>query len=331
MSAAAWPRRSPRRRAVAMSLGLAVACCLTPASGRAGEGEEQASRYSRKGKKLYAQGKYDDAIVAFELAYKAAAVPRYLFNLGRCHERKGDLYTAMGFIERYVEAVADPAEKQDAQETAEILRGKLLKTSGELTVRSTPAGAGVVLRGARDVTGRTPLKVWLQAGTWELEVAKDGFAPDRSEVSITVGEAVRREFELTAEAAGAAPEAPVAEPITQAPPASDDASGPQEAGLGWGAVAGLSAGAALLAGGALFGLMAKSADDDLDAMKGERRPYEEVTEQHDLATGRQGIATALTIGGVVAAGVGVGLALLGPPEEAVVTVGPGSLGLSGNF
>ncbi len=49
----------------------------------------------------------------------------------------------MGFIQRYVGEVEEEGEKEDAEEVYAILRGKLLKTAGEVTLDTDPSGAAV--------------------------------------------------------------------------------------------------------------------------------------------------------------------------------------------
>ncbi len=65
------------------------------------------------------------------------------------YKKKGDLFQAMEHVLRYVEAVEDEAEKEDAEEVYDILAAKLQKTFGELRLTSEPSGAVVVLQGER--------------------------------------------------------------------------------------------------------------------------------------------------------------------------------------
>lgn len=133
--------------------------------------KKRAKRLDKKGKKLYAKGRYDDAIAAFELAYEADPKPRFLFNIGRAYERKGDLFKAMEHLQGYVDLVEDEGEREDAEDLHSILRTKLEKTCGELTLTTDPPGATVLLKGSgREVRGTGPLRRWLEAGSWELGV-----------------------------------------------------------------------------------------------------------------------------------------------------------------
>ena len=108
---------------------------------------KKAKRYEKKGKRAYKKERWDEAIVSFELAYGLHPEPRYLFNIGRCYEQMGELFKAMEYVQTYADTVKDAAEREDANEVREILRGKLARSSGEVTVASTPAGAIVTLVG----------------------------------------------------------------------------------------------------------------------------------------------------------------------------------------
>ena len=167
--------------------------------------KKRAKRYEKRAKKAYARKRWEDAIVAFELAYQAWPQPKYQFNIGRCYENTGDLFKAMEHVQAFVDAVTDEAERQDAQDLYAILRGKLMRTSGELVVRSTPPGATVKLEAdGKTVTGETPLTRWLAAGTWKPEVSFDGHETARDEVAVAVGKTVTRELELLDRAAAEA-------------------------------------------------------------------------------------------------------------------------------
>jgi len=298
--------------------------------------KRKAKRFEKKGKAAYAKGRWDDAIAAFELAHLAWPQPRYLFNIGRCWEKKGDLFTAMAFIERFVKSVQDEAEREDADEVYSILRSKLLRTSGEVVVRSEPDEATITLTpedGERR-TGATPWVVWLPAGTWTLRVALQDHEPVEETLVVPIGGTLERSYELREE--GAAP----AEPPDDGESPGDDgwtedeAPGPdrraEEAavvptGTGGGEGGGsllswavLGGGTVLLAGGTVFGLLGRRANDDLErfaatpgtATEAEARDARDASDSHALT------ANVLFGAGAVAAGVGLYLLLTSGPEGA---------------
>ena len=64
----------------------------------------------------------DIAALDFEAAYEADPLPKYLFNIGKCHQRMKSYAEAVGFLERYMEEAPEaeaPATEADAEETSE--------------------------------------------------------------------------------------------------------------------------------------------------------------------------------------------------------------------
>ena len=179
---------------------------------------KKAGRYAKKAKKAYRRGDYDDAIAAFELAHDANADPKHLFNIGRCHEKKGELFRAMEFVQRYVEQVTDESEKEDAAELHAILRKRLLKAYGELLLESDPDESGVRLEGEDGEVRRmkTPVATWLPAGTWKVRIAAPDLQPWEGKLVIVIGETLAQEVELKAVAAP--PEEPEPEPEPEPKP-----------------------------------------------------------------------------------------------------------------
>ena len=80
---------------------IAVAFALLMASQDASLDEAKA-RFN-EGKEAYDLGHFDDALAAFEAAYKAKPLPGFLFNLGQCHFGLGHYRRAVFFYERYLE------------------------------------------------------------------------------------------------------------------------------------------------------------------------------------------------------------------------------------
>ncbi len=246
---------------------------------------KKAKRYSKKGKKAYAKGKYDDAIVAFELAYDRAPDPRYLFNIGRCHHKLGDLFKAMEFTQRYAAKAQEGEEKEDAEEMVAMLRAKLVKTSGEVAIDTAPTGATVSLTGkGQSYAGPSPLIRWLLAGRWKVEVTHPGHVPQTKEFSVGIGQSSKLVFELLSEAASAAAErkataeamaslrvptaqAKVLEPAPEPRSETGSATAPSP-GKGPSALTWVSAGVAVVAAAAGLTLSAQVSDKlkDRDAL-----------------------------------------------------------------
>ncbi len=79
--------------------------------------EDAATKRARKahdkGEKLFALGRFDEALTAYEDAYDAKPLPGFLFNIGQCHRNLGDLDAAIFSFEKYLE-LAPEADNHDA-------------------------------------------------------------------------------------------------------------------------------------------------------------------------------------------------------------------------
>jgi len=313
--------------------------------------KKKAKRYERRGKKAYRAEKWDDAIAAFELAHTANGEPRHLFNIGRCYEKKGDLFEAIQYVQTYIEAVDDRDERQDAEETRAILRGKLRKSAGELELDSEPSGAVVLMIGESSrYGGKTPLRRWLSGGTWRIQLSYADLPTRELEVFVPVGGTAKRMVELADPAPPAPGPGPAEEPETEpeateserqadepeAPPPPEVARSPVPAeategqhGLAWIALGG---GAALVAAGAVFGVLGQAASDEVQGFRdapGSGR-VDEVRDAADTADAYGLTANVLFAVGGAALATGLVVYLAGG-DEAGVSLTPGGLSLRETF
>jgi len=291
---------------------------------------KKAKRYEKRAKKAYGKGKFDDAIAAFELANAANPQPRYLFNIGRCYEKAGDLFKAMEYVQAYVNLVEDDAEKEDAAEVYAILRSKLLKTSGELYLTSEPSGATFTLSGeGTEVKGRTPLRRWLNAGNYDLRLGKQGFAVVEDSLVVEIGDTLEHEVMLVSKEEAAkraqraeaeSAEVPLDEAVDTpavAPPARHSGTpASQGSSTLWSWVA-LGGGGALLAGGAAFGLMAAGHRDDVETFRSQELSgtWPEIEQAQGSAQDDALLANILFGAGAVAVAAGVVLLFTSAGDE----------------
>ena len=268
------------------------------------EPDETAAEFDRLGKAAYKQQKWDDAIAAFEGAYAADPLPRFLYNLGRCHEKKGDLARASHYFERYLTEAPDAKDHRKVEALAKMLRIRLAKSSSKLVVTTdAPKALVQVFVGGEPLQGASPFSYWVPFGKYRVVVEKDGFETWKGTVVVTPNETAQLAVKLSAvegeEPAEAAPAleatAPAgevagpAEPVASevapsepevaaGPPAPElqpaDAPEPAPAVLedapeggapAWLAPAALGLGGSLLAGGAVFGWLSSDAEAERDA------------------------------------------------------------------
>ncbi len=305
---------------------------------------KKAKGFEKKGKKAYKKGRYDDAIVAFELAFKTHPDPRYLYNIGKCYEQKGDLFRAMEHIERYADLADDEDEAEDARQSKEILGAKLAKTSGEVTLTTTPPDATVLLKGPdQEMTGQTPLRRWLPAGRWKVEFALQDHLAQEREIVVAAGKRLAVEVALTSKAeaeatakaeaeakakaeakatAKAEAEAAAKAQAEQAEAERQRAAQAAATRRMWSWTA-LGAGAALAAGGVVFGMQAAEHEANVDAFRNEEGhgSFADAQKEQDAAEGQALIANVLMGSALVAAGVGGWLIVTADKDAATVTAG----------
>ncbi len=333
---------SVRRRLVVGTLVAALGCHLAaPAEVPAKQSKvgKQARRFEKKGKKAYAKKRWDDAVAAFRLAYEADPQPRFLFNVARCLAKKGDLPQALQYLEQYIAEETNEEERADGAAELRILEARLETSFARLMVVSKPKGARVVVRGqGREIPGTTPLSRWLPVGSWHVRVSADGHEEWTQEVLAEAGRPLNLVARLKAEGAAAAEPAPEKEAETKKrrkkrrkpkPPPTAAAEGGSP--VPWLVLGG---GGALAAGGAVFGVLAGSARDERDALKGAGTTYDAYQEKQETAKSRALVANVLYVAGGVAAATGVVLLLLddGGAEAAAgrvrLTPSPAGLGLA---
>lgn len=74
------------------------------------EDDEKARVLYLNGQRMYEEGRYEDAILAFQSAYDLSPRPLLLYNLANAHERLGQLPEAIDALNRY-RIYADPQEQ----------------------------------------------------------------------------------------------------------------------------------------------------------------------------------------------------------------------------
>src|SRR5271166_3843319 len=93
-----------------VALAVAVGLLLTT---QAEEARDRARDAFSQGQELYRAGDYAGALSAFQSAEALSPSPAAEYNIGRCHERLGQLAEAVAAYERYL-AEAPDAPDHDA-------------------------------------------------------------------------------------------------------------------------------------------------------------------------------------------------------------------------
>lgn len=101
------------RLLAAAALLVTALVAVTPSAHAEDKATKAARKHFDKGEKLFALGRFDDALVEYEAAFEAKPLPGFLFNIGQCHRNLGDYQAAIFSFKKYLKAMPD-AENADA-------------------------------------------------------------------------------------------------------------------------------------------------------------------------------------------------------------------------
>ncbi len=124
---------------------LLGALALSAPAARAADSAAQARELFQKGSAALAAGKSQEAIDAFEAAYKAGNSPSLLFFLGEAYRQAGNSAKAVEEYQLYLEKMPNPPKKAEAeQHLAELKKAPAAKRKvalGELDLGGAPSAA----------------------------------------------------------------------------------------------------------------------------------------------------------------------------------------------
>ena len=246
---------------------LAAAIGLIAVVGAPGGPSPAAQQLDKLGKEAYRKERYADAVAAFEGAYLEQPLPKYLYNLGKCHEKLGDLARASHFFERYLDEAPEAEDRDKVQAVAKMLRIRLAKTHTRLIVRSEPTGALVKARadggGADDGgEGTTPFSEWLPFGDYVVTVSAEGRPAARRRVVLRPGAARTLMVDLDADGPDAREAEADGDPV-EPPAESRIEESEDQGGNGWWWYA---AAGTLVAGGLALAALAEAEESDRDEL-----------------------------------------------------------------
>jgi len=185
-------------RSSARRLALPIALLLTlfmSVSAFAQSRQDKAREQFEKGRQLYAERRFDEALEALMGAYVLDPNPVLVYNIARIHEDKDDLEDAVRFFENYLKISPKARDRAAVKKRIAALQ-KVIKTRpprGYLSLESVPWGGTVRVDGL--VVGQTPLTaVPLTAGRHAVSVQLDGYEDWTTDIAVTGG----RTLQLTA-------------------------------------------------------------------------------------------------------------------------------------
>jgi len=148
------------KRLVVALLALGVASsggtshAKPPASSAADDA--RARKLFEQGDAAYAEGRYEDALAAFEEAHRLSPRPRLLFNIGNALERLGRLGDAADALEKYL-AHAKPVERDVLEKRIQNLRKRAVPTT-KIELEEEPEPKPAVRAEAKQPERKAPSK-----------------------------------------------------------------------------------------------------------------------------------------------------------------------------
>lgn len=152
-----------------------------------------------EGQRLYEAGKFEDAIAAFEAAYKAKPHPNVLYNIGQAYERLLDYPSSVRFFERYLAETAPTAEFRNIVENR--LR-VLHNLPGRVSVVTFPEKVTATFvaqdksKASVEESGVTPKVFRLAPGDYTLRLEAAGLETEEHEIHVEIGQPYFYQYRL---------------------------------------------------------------------------------------------------------------------------------------
>lgn len=296
-------------------------------TGRAWAIDPEVEARFKNGVELFKEADFRAALVEFRRAYDKSKNPKILYNIAQCHYQLTDYVAALASFERYLKDAApviDHARRAEVEEELPRLRARI----ASLTVKTNVPGATVSVDDEAAVTTPLTAPILLNPGPHRIVVRKPGYVESSQKIEVAGGDYPTVTVELG--------EQPVAARSSVAPPNPNAAGGTlKTAGIIIGA-----AGLVTIGVGTVFGLSAKSKNDEAAGMCSglECSTAHAITLTEEARTAATISTVGFVAGGALLAG-GVVLYLLAPKGESKTAlrlaprVGPQTalLSMGGNF
>ena len=107
---------------------LLIVCFTVAVPARPAHADDPATRASRRhyerGEKLFALGKFDEALEEYQTAFDAKPLPGFLYNIGQCYRNLGDNEQAIFSFKKYLKLEPEAANKEAVERLIEELEEK---------------------------------------------------------------------------------------------------------------------------------------------------------------------------------------------------------------
>ena len=97
-----------------------------------------AKRHYVSGEKLFALGKFDQALEEYEQAFEAEPLPDFLYNIGQCYRNLDDLEQAIFSFKKYLKLAPDASDRDKVEKLIDELEEKQARGEGKKLIAPPP-------------------------------------------------------------------------------------------------------------------------------------------------------------------------------------------------
>ncbi len=123
---------------------LLVVCLGVAVPARVVHADDPATRAARRhferGEKLFALGKFDDALEEYQTAFDAKPLPGFLYNIGQCYRNLGDYDQAIFSFKKYLKLEPEASNKESVERLIEELEEKKAQGDSQKFVKKPKKG-----------------------------------------------------------------------------------------------------------------------------------------------------------------------------------------------
>ena len=157
-----------------LALVLAVVFALAPRPAFADDPAMRAAkRHYDRGEKLFALGKFDEALDEYQKAFDAKPLPGFLFNIGQCYRNLGETDSAIFTYKKFLKLDPDAPNREKVEATIEKLEEEKARGESERLKLTEPKRREVPAPVERPVESGAPVykKWWFWTGIALVGVA----------------------------------------------------------------------------------------------------------------------------------------------------------------
>ncbi len=169
--------------------------------------QAKAHEHYAAGKRLYDEGKFDEALKEFKAAFEIKAHPTVLKSIAECQFQAGDLSAALDTFQQYVDN-PESSDKDAIRARIQELKNMPLK----VFITSHPAGAKISVDG-KGFDAVTPADIELVPGEYVITLFVDGSPPVSRDMTVRLSGHNELSVDFLAEAGIAQPENALADPF----------------------------------------------------------------------------------------------------------------------